>query len=161
MLTDTAEHRTVVGTYPTHEQAQDAVAFLADNGFPVQRAGIVGSDLRLVETIVGRFSRARSAAAGAGTGAWFGLMVGMLMGLFSPESGPLLGVALGGLVYGSLFGAVFGLISYALTPGRRRRFVARSAVVADRYEVLADHAVADDARNLLIKHGWRAGSTLT
>ena len=40
MLTDEATvHRTVVGTYQTHEQAEDAISFLADNGFPVERTG--------------------------------------------------------------------------------------------------------------------------
>jgi hypothetical protein len=161
MLTDEATvHRTVVGTYQTHEQAEDAISFLADNGFPVERTGIVGHDLRLVENVKGRFSRGRAAAAGAGTGAWFGLMAALLMGLLAPEGVSLLAAGLGGLVYGSLFGAAFGLASHAFAPGRRR-FIVQSSISADRYEVLADHAVAEEARNLLIKHGWRVGNTAT
>ncbi|MEV4575498.1 hypothetical protein AB0K16_19840 [Nonomuraea jabiensis] len=59
-----------------------------------------------------------------------------------------LGFALGGLLYGVLLGTVFGLIGYLTTRGGHG-IVSRQAVVADRYDIVADIAVADDARNLL------------
>ncbi|MFG3438786.1 general stress protein [Nonomuraea sp. NPDC047897] len=145
--------RTSVGTYPTYEQAREAVRFLAGNDFPVQRVSIVGADLRTVETIMGRLTRARAAGAGAVTGAWFGLLAGLLLGLITPGA-VLPAMAVGGLLYGAVFGALFALGTRLATRGRGD-LVSCSTIVADRYEVLTDHAVAEDARNLLIKHGWR------
>lgn len=39
----------------------------------------------------------------------------------------------------------------------RRDFASRSQIVAARYDVVADAQVADEARNMLIKLGWREG----
>lgn len=145
--------RTPVGSYPTYEQAREAVRFLADNDFPVQRVSIVGSDLKTVETIMGRLTHARAAGAGAATGAWFGLLAGLLLGLLTPGAATP-AMAVGGLLYGAAFGAIFALVTRLAARGRGD-LVSHSTIVADRYEVLTDHAVAEDARNLLIKHEWR------
>ncbi|WP_188194105.1 general stress protein [Nonomuraea sp. SYSU D8015] len=153
VILPSVEDRPVVGTYSTAEQADKAVAFLAGNGFPVERAGIVGHDLRLVETVLGRASAWRAVGAGAGTGVWFGVLLGLLMPLFT--GGSSVALMLGGMAYGALFGAAFGLVSYWTTRGGRG-FVSRRDLVADRYDVVADAAVADDARNLLAKHNWRS-----
>ncbi|MFD0654227.1 general stress protein [Streptomyces malaysiensis subsp. malaysiensis] len=50
--------RPVVGSYPTYAGAQRAVDFLADSKFPVEHTAIIGSDLRMVETVLGRMTRA-------------------------------------------------------------------------------------------------------
>jgi len=146
--------RPVVGSYPSYPQAQRAVDFLSDNKFPVERTAIIGSDLRMVETVTGRLTWARAAGAGAGSGAWFGLLVALLVSLFARADGGLPALILAGLLYGAVFGAVFGAIAYAMTGGRRD-FTSRSAIVAGRYDVVADAEVADDAKNLLIKLAWR------
>ncbi|MEW9553677.1 general stress protein [Nonomuraea sp. NPDC050783] len=153
VLPDAAD-RPVVGSYSTAEQAREAVGFLADNGFPVERAGIVGSDLRLVETVLGRATALRAAGAGAATGVWFGMPAGLLMPIVTGDPGVALAAALGGLVYGALFGAAFGLVSHLLARGRHG-IVSRHDIVAGRYDVVTDVAVADDARNLLVTYGWR------
>src|SRR5689334_24969001 len=72
-----------VASYPTYEQAQDAVDRLSDERFPVENLDIVGSGLRSVERVTGRLTKARAAAAGAASGAWFGLFIGILVGLFT------------------------------------------------------------------------------
>ncbi len=54
-------------SYPTYEGAQRAVDFLSDSKFPVERTAIIGSDLRMVETVLGRLTRGRAALAGAGS----------------------------------------------------------------------------------------------
>lgn len=93
--------RPVVGSYPTYEGAQRAVDFLSDNGFPVERTAIIGSDLRMVETVLGRLTRGRAALAGAGSGAWFGLLIGLLLSLFARGSSSALALLLSALAYGS------------------------------------------------------------
>jgi hypothetical protein len=62
----------VVATYPDYPSAQRAVDYLSDNRFPVERTAIVGTDLRLVENVLGRLTTARAALAGAASGALFG-----------------------------------------------------------------------------------------
>jgi hypothetical protein len=152
----TQADRPVVGSYDTYTRAQRAVDFLSDNKFPVQRTAIIGSDLRMVETVLGRLTRGRAALAGAGTGAWFGLLVGLLLSLFASGQNSTLLLLVGGVAYGAVFGAMFGFVAHALTGGRRD-FASRSSIVATRYDVVADAEVAEDAKNLLIKLGWREG----
>ncbi|GAA1015788.1 MULTISPECIES: general stress protein [Streptomyces] len=146
--------RPVVGSYPTYEEAQRAVDFLSDSGFPVERTAIIGSDLRMVETVLGRLTRGRAAVAGAGSGAWFGLLIGLLLSLFAASSYNALVLLIGGIVLGAVFGAVFGFIGHSLTGGHRD-FASRSQIVAARYDVVAEAPVAEEAKNALIKLGWR------
>jgi hypothetical protein len=143
----------VVGTYPEYAVAQQAVDLLSDSKFPVQRTAIIGTDLRLVENVLGRLTTGRAALAGAASGAWFGLFVGLLFGLFS-ESG-WLGVMLVCLLIGAVWGAIFGAIAHAATGGRRD-FASRSTLQAGQYAVVTDPEVADQARELLVQINWRA-----
>jgi hypothetical protein len=142
----------VVGTYPEYALAQQAVDHLSDNKFPVERVSIVGTDLRLVETVLGRLTTGRAALAGAASGAWFGLFVGLLFGLFS-DSG-WFAVILTTVLIGAVWGAIFGAIAHAATGGRRD-FTSRSSLQAAQYAVLADAEVADEARALLVRLNWQ------
>ncbi|WP_203781502.1 general stress protein [Paractinoplanes rishiriensis] len=143
----------VVGTYPDYAMAQQAVDHLSDEKFPVQRTAIIGTDLRLVENVLGRLTTGRAALAGAASGAWFGLFVGLLFGLFSDSN--WLAVLLVCLVIGAVWGAIFGAIAHAATGGRRD-FASRSTIQAGQYAVVTDPEVADQARHLLIQLNWRA-----
>src|SRR5438094_8182838 len=79
-----------VTSYADYAAAQRAVDRLSDDGFPVEHLDIIGSDLRLVERVTGRLTKARAAAAGAASGAWFGLLIGLLLSIFT--TGPWLGL---------------------------------------------------------------------
>ncbi|GAB2879098.1 hypothetical protein GCM10027074_54270 [Streptomyces deserti] len=92
------------GTGPPQEGAQRAVGFLSDSGFPVERTAIIGSDLRMVETVLGRLTRGLAALAGAGSGAWFGLLIGLLLSFFAAGNNAI-ALLLSGLAYGAVFGA--------------------------------------------------------
>ena len=63
--TPLAAGRQSVASYATYPEAQQAVDFLSDSGFPVEHTDVVGSDLRLVEHVTGRLTNARAAMAGA------------------------------------------------------------------------------------------------
>jgi hypothetical protein len=143
----------VVGTFPDYAMAQQAVDLLSDNKFPVERTAIIGTDLRLVENVLGRLTTARAALAGAASGAWFGIFIGLLFGIFS-DSG-WVGVILLCLVIGGAWGAIFGAIAHAATGGRRD-FSSRSSIQAGEYAVTTDAEVADEARSLLVQLNWRA-----
>lgn len=138
----------VVGSYDTYAEAQRAVDFLSDQGFPVQHVAIVGSDLRMVEDVLGRLTRGRAALAGAASGAWFGLFVGVLLSLFAEPDTSAFGLVLSAALYGAAFGAIFGFVSHALTGGKRD-YTSRSKIVASAYEIRCVWAEADRAREVL------------
>lgn len=140
----------VVGSYDTYAEAQRAVDFLSDQQFPVQHLAIVGSDLKMVENVLGRLTRGRAALAGAASGAWFGLFVGVLLSLFSDSSTSAFGLVLAATAYGAIFGAVFGFVGHALSRGQRD-FTSRSKIVASSYEVRCTWAEADKAREVLAR----------
>lgn len=136
-----------VAQYDKYEDAQAAVDRLSDEHFPVQHVDIVGSDLRLVERVTGRLTKASAAGAGAASGAWFGLFIGLLVGLFT-QGGFWLGLMVGGLLIGALWGAVFGFVGHAATKGRRD-FSSTNRLVAMHYDVVAGGGHASEARRVL------------
>jgi Heat induced stress protein YflT domain len=139
-----------VSTYGSYEDAERAVDYLSDQGFPVENAQIVGSNLRLVEQVTGRVTTGRATLAGAGSGAWFGLFIGLLVGLFT--TGPAwAGLVVGGLLIGAAWGAIFGFAAHYAMRGRRD-FASDRALVAERYDVVVS-ADAERARTLLAQLG--------
>ncbi|MEJ3746247.1 general stress protein [Actinomycetes bacterium KLBMP 9797] len=152
---DGARPTVTVATYTDYTAAQRAVDYLSDNGFPVERTSIVGTDLRLVEHVLGRLTTARAALAGAASGAWFGLFIGLLFGLFSTAN--WFGVILAGLIIGAFWGAVFGGVAHALTGGRRD-FTSRSTLQASQYAIAVDAEHADAARQLVTRMTWQASN---
>jgi hypothetical protein len=140
----------VVGTYDTYVEAQRAVDFLSDQQFPVQHVSIVGSDLKMVENVLGRLTRGRAAMAGAASGAWFGLFVGVLLSLFADKNTNSFGLVVAALLYGAVFGAIFGFVGHALSGGKRD-FTSRSKIVASSYEIRCTWAEADKAREVLAR----------
>jgi len=138
----------VIGSYDTYLEAQRAVDYLSDKQFPVQHVAIVGSDLRMVENVLGRLTRGRAALAGAASGAWFGLFVGVLLTLFAEEGTNAFWLILSAVLYGAVFGAIFGFVGHALTGGKRD-FTSRNKIVASSYEIRCVWAEADRAREVL------------
>ena len=57
-----------VATYRSYADAQRAIDYLPDQNFPVERTAIVGTDLRLVENVLGRLTTGWAAVAGAAGG---------------------------------------------------------------------------------------------
>jgi hypothetical protein len=146
----TAEPRptVTVAVYGDYASAQRAVDYLSDNGFPVEHASIIGTDLRLVERVTGRLTVGRAALAGAASGAWFGLFIGLLFAIFSVSS--WWSVILAGLLIGAFWGAAFGAAAHAATGGQRD-FTSRSFLQASQYAVTVDAEHVDQARQLLAR----------
>jgi hypothetical protein len=142
----TATRRTVA-TYSTYREAERAVDYLSDEGFPVEHVAIVGTGLRLVEQVAGRVTTGRAAGIGALQGVLIGLLFALFFGIFF--TGPGFGwLLLYAVIAGALFGALFGAISQA-SQGGRRDFASATSTQADKYEIHVDVAVADEARRLL------------
>jgi hypothetical protein len=140
-----------VARFDDYESAQRAVDRLSDEGFPVEKLDIVGSELRLVERVTGRLTRGRAAGAGAVSGLWAGLLFGLLLALFT-SGHSFLAVALTGAALGAAWGAVFGYVAHASTKGRRD-FSSVRALAAARYDLIAREGTVDRARTMLSEAG--------
>jgi hypothetical protein len=131
----------------SYAEAERAVDWLSDHGFPVERVSIVGTGLRSVEQVVGRVTTGRAAAMGAAQGAWVGLLFGFFFGLFFTGAA-FLGVVLYGLVAGIVWGGLWGwLVQYAQRG--RRDFGSVTDTRAAQYEVQVDDGVAGEAQRQL------------
>jgi hypothetical protein len=137
----------VVASFDDYAAAERAVDQLADEGFPVAHLRVVGEGLRFVEDVTGRRDPDRVAYEGAVSGAiiagFLGLLFGLLNWLEPLISALLLGVY--GVVFGAALGAILGLIAHATARGARDFSSVRS-ISAERYDVLAEADVADEAR---------------
>ena len=142
----TLEFPQSLGVYDKYEQAQKSVDFLSDHQFPVENCMIVGTELKQVERVTGRLTTGRVALGGLLSGVWMGLFIGLIFSFFG--TGSAVAVILSTVVIGALFGIVWALAGYAATRGRRD-FSSVSRIVATRYEVLVEHKLAAQGRELL------------
>ncbi len=137
-----------VGIYNSYADAQKAVDYLADEKFEVQNLAIVGTDLRSVERVLGRRSWGTVLAQGVQSGISTGLLVGIIMLIFlKPES--ILALLLVALGMGIALGVGFAAAGYAMTRGKRD-FTSVTQTVATKYEVLCEHKLAAQAREMLL-----------
>ncbi|MHA3702756.1 general stress protein [Jatrophihabitans sp. YIM 134969] len=137
--------RRVLASFHDYSEAQRAVDTLSDRQFDVSNVSIVGTGLQMVESVVGRLTTGRAAAAGAASGAWFGLFVGLL---FSFYSNSVLGPLLVGLLLGAAFGAVGGALGHSAYRGQRD-FASARTIIASRYDVLVKSEAYDAAARTL------------
>jgi hypothetical protein len=145
----------LAGTVPvaTFVALADIEDVLADIEFPIGRTTIVGTDLRLVERVEGRMSTARAAGYGTVSGAWLGALVASFAAIFTAHTpGAVLSMLFGGIMLGALFGAVFGGVAYRFA-GPRGGITGNVTLVASRYELRTDPALADELCGLLAKSG--------
>ena len=148
-----------VGSYGTYEEAQAAVDFLSDSKFAVENLMIVGTNLKSVERVVGRRTWSSVLIQGVISGFGTGIIVGLMFYLFMQSENTFLSLILAGLGLGVSFGMLSAALAYALSGGRRD-FESMRQVVATGYEVLCEHKVAAEAREMLAKWpGYRATGT--
>ena len=156
MLSPVSAAWNTVARFDDYETAQRAVDRLSDDGFPVGKLDIVGSDLRLIERVTGRLTKARAAGAGALSGVWAGLLIGVLLGLFTTGHA-WLGVVAAAAGIGALWGAAFGFAAHAATRGRRD-FSSVRAMSAAHYDLIARDGTVDQARHMLSEAGLMPGN---
>jgi len=141
------EYPQSVGVYDTYPAAQQVVDFLADSHFPVQNLCIVGTELRSVERVLGRRTWGTVLGAGLQNGLSTGIMVSLLLWIVQPGVN-VLELFAAGLSMGLFIGIVFAVLGQVLARGRRD-FNSVTQTVATKYEILAEHKVAQQARDLI------------
>ncbi len=138
-----------VGIYNSYAEAQKAVDYLADEKFEVQNLAIVGTDLKSVERVLGRKSWGTVIAQGVQSGLSTGLLVGLIFLLFG-QARSVFVLLLVSLAIGIALGVTFAALAYMMSKGRRD-FTSVTQTVATKYEVLCEHKVAAQARELLLR----------
>ncbi|WGL52241.1 hypothetical protein P5P86_00060 [Nocardioides sp. BP30] len=138
-----------LATYDDYATAQKTVDFLSDEGFPVENCMIVGTELKQMERITGRLTTGRVAINGAVSGLWLGLFVGILFSFFVTSKSAFAEIV-STMLLGLVFGMVWSLVGFAMTRGQRD-FASVTQVIATKYEVLVEHKVAAQAREVLAK----------
>lgn len=136
-----------VGIYPTYADAQKAVDFLSDEKFEVQNLAIVGTDLKSFERVLGRRTWGTVIGQGIQSGLSTGLLVALLLLIFTNPAN-FLALIVVALLIGIVIGVAFAAIGYGLSRGRRD-FTSVTQTVATKYEVLCEHKVAQQARDIL------------
>ena len=137
-----------VGLYNSYDDAQRAVDYLADEKFEVQNLAIVGTELKSVERVLGRRNWGTVIAQGVQSGLSTGLLVALVLLIFTPSGMNFLALFVVALGIGIVLGIGFAALGYALSRGRRD-FTSISQTVATKYEVLCEHKVAAQAREML------------
>ena len=138
-------HPVTLATFARYTDAQRAVDYLSDQEFPVENCMIVGTDLRQLERVTGRLTQQKVALGGLASGMWMGLFVGLIFSIFDGQG---MRTIITTVLFGALFGLVWALLGYAFTRGKRD-FTSVSQVVATKYEVLVEHQVQAQAREML------------
>ncbi len=145
------EYPQSVGVYETYAEAQKVVDFLADSRFPVQNLAIVGTELRSVERVTGRRTWGTVLGVGLQNGVTTGLIVALLMWFVQPQQQggeAIFTLFIYALTMGLVIGVVISVVAHLMSRGRRD-FTSVSQTVATKYEVLAEHKVAAQARELV------------
>lgn len=142
----TAASRRTIATYSSYAEAQKAVDHLSDNKFAVEKTVIVAEGLKFVEQVTGRLNWGRVISTAASSGALTGVLIGLFLGFFF--GGPLLNIVLYGLVVGIIISILFAVAGYAATRGQRD-FSSVGGMQAERYNVMVDTDLADEAEGML------------
>jgi hypothetical protein len=144
-----SQTRRTVKTVDSYAEAERAVDYLSDTGFPVEHVSIVGTGLRYVEQVQRRLTTWGAAGVGAASGAVFGLFWGALLSIFfTVDSASFWGILGFSLLIGVVFGAFYGAIAHAANGGRRD-FASVRDTRADHYEIQVDPGHADAASRIL------------
>ncbi|MFT3796445.1 hypothetical protein [Flavobacterium sp.] len=154
--------RTIVAHYDSHDQAENAIIRLQQNGHEMNRFSIVATDLYTSEKVLGYYDAYDLMKKWAFIGGFYSGFWGLLFG-FSTYSIPIIGPSLiqgwigaiiAGLVLG-IVGAVLSAISAAVyfRFSNKRKVKYRTDVKAAHYLLLADENIEiNNAREILQFH---------
>ena len=116
---------TIVGSFPSHAEAERVVLELQKEGFDMEKLSIIGKDYQTTENVRGFLTWKDTAKVGAAGGGYWGSFVGGLFGilagagvLFIPGMAPLIIAGpIAGVLAGWLEGTVIGGVGAAAVGG--------------------------------------------
>lgn len=143
------EYPQSIGVFTSYAGAQKAVDSLADQNFPVANLAIVGTDLKLVERVTGRKTWGTVINSGLMNGLSTALMVALILVLLEPGR-DFFSLILEAMAIGIVIGVGFAALGHVLSRGQRD-FTSITQTVPGKFEILCEHKVAQQARDLLAK----------
>lgn len=154
--------RTIVAHYDSHDQAENAIIRLQQNGHEMNRFSIIATDLYTAEKVLGYYDAYDLMKKWALIGGFYSGFLGLLFG-FSTYSIPVIGPSLiqgwiGAIIAGlalGVIGAVLSAMSAAVyfRFSNKRKVKYRTDVKAAHYLLVADdNIVIDNAREILQFH---------
>jgi hypothetical protein len=141
----------IVASYATYAEAEQSLELLVDQKFSAERLAIVAGDLSCAAAPSVRSRSGSAALQGSLSGALTGAFVGFQLGVFNLASAPLPSaaeLASWGLAIGAAVGAAIAAVAHGLGAGAPDVALTGS-VQAGHYDVLAEPALAADARRAL------------
>lgn len=136
-----------IASFPSYQEAKDAVGRLLEGGVPPKALAIVGDDLASVERITARYGYGRAALSSALTGSWLGLFVGLIVVTLGVDA--TLAPLAAGIVIGSGGGMIVGMLLFTAQRQNRPTFRSMQQVIAKTYRVVVDYEHHGKARRLL------------
>lgn len=134
-----------VATYRNYETAQQAINSLAEADIDISGMALVGSEVRVVERVMGKLTWRKVAMAGAMRGLTFGLFLGIVFWLLVPEAGiailamPVLGIA---------FGMLLSIVTHTFTR-KNRQYQSVQQLIPASFDLIAPREVAAAAMHKL------------
>ncbi len=136
-----------IASFPSYQEAKDAVGRLLEGGVPPKALAIVGDDLASVERITARYGYGRAALSSALTGSWLGLFVGLIVVTLGIDA--TLAPLAAGIVIGAGGGMIVGMLLFTAQRQNRPTFRSMQQVIAKTYRVVVDYEHHGKARRLL------------
>jgi hypothetical protein len=135
-------HREVVASFSSYLEAERALDYLVERRFPQQRMAIVGQGLRLVpgELPGGRVARALEAGLAGAVVGGLAILAAVLLDVGIGDAGLTYGAAGTGAMCG-----VLGALAAHVTAIGRRVPGSEIRLFANRYDIVADLGIADEA----------------
>ena len=152
------EYPQSIGVFTSYADAQKAVDSLADQNFPVNNLAIVGTELKLIERVTGRKTWGTVINSGLMNGLSTALMIVFILFLIEPTR-DFFGLVLEAILIGVLIGVGFAALGHRLSRGQRD-FTSITQTVPGKFEILCEHRVAVQARDLLSKSPDARGAAL-
>jgi hypothetical protein len=146
----TAKSHTI-GSYPTFLEAQNAVDYLVNHGFPEQNLAIAFTEVPIGE----RAKRSKNQALALGQAALNGAVVGLIISFLAlslsmfnaPNSGvSLINNAFSGVGYGAIVGVGMGIIMYAFG---KNQHDGKDTNLIEHYNLIAQSTDANRAEQVL------------
>jgi uncharacterized membrane protein len=153
----------VVAVFDSHEQAENAIRELQEDGFDVKQLSIVGKDCQTEEHAVGYYTAGDRTAYWGNMGAFWGGLWGLMLPGIGPllVAGPLVMGIAGSLEGTSLVGGLSALGAALFNIGIPKNSVVQyETEVRNGKLVLVVHGTANEverAKDLL--HGTQANAT--
>ena len=125
-----------LATFDAYASAQKLINSLVSEGVPFRSLSIVGTEVNLVERVIGKIGYGRAALSSAMSGSWLGVLAGLVFVIVSPTD-VITPIVAGGII-GAGIGMVVGMVLFTLAGSNRRSYRSMQHIIAQSYRVVVE-----------------------